>query len=81
MAFDRTAYMRDYMRKRRAAGKHRRPVYPWRKVIYSADCDADGNCPVCKIDYGECACPGPTMEGLDYRWIYGELYARLSTSK
>jgi hypothetical protein len=49
----------------------------WRKVIFAADCDEDGNCPVCAIDYGECECPGPTQEDeYDYTTIDGELYAR-----
>lgn len=39
----------------------------WQRVIFSADCDEDGDCPVCGIDYAECACPGPTMDGYEYR--------------
>jgi hypothetical protein len=38
----------------------------FKRVIFSADCDEDGNCPVCKIDYAECGCPGPTMDGHQY---------------
>ena len=48
----------------------------WRKVVYAAECDEFGNCPICDIDYSECDCPGPTMDECEYRWIDGELYAR-----
>jgi hypothetical protein len=48
----------------------------WRKVVFAADCDADGNCPTCGIDYADCGCPGPTMDDHEYREIDGELYAR-----
>ena len=45
----------------------------WQKVIYSSDCDEDGNCPVCDIDYGECSCPGPHMElEFEYRKVDGD---------
>ena len=54
---------------------------PWRRVIFSADCDELGNCPVCKIDYAECDCPGPTMhDEYEYRTIKGVLYARIPKS-
>jgi hypothetical protein len=45
-------------------------------VVYAADCGEDGNCPVCKVDYADCACPGPTMEEYEYRWEGGVLWAR-----
>jgi hypothetical protein len=46
-------------------------------VVFAVQCDEDGNCPVCGIDYAECACPGPTMEDeYDYKWIMGILYAK-----
>jgi hypothetical protein len=49
----------------------------WQKVVFSADCDEYGDCPICCIDYSECPCPGPTMEEeYEYRVINGELYAR-----
>jgi hypothetical protein len=48
----------------------------WMAVVFSADCDEDGNCPACGIDYAECPCPGPTMEGYEYREINGVLFAR-----
>lgn len=35
---------------------------PWKKVVFSSDCDEDGNCPLCQIDYADCGCPGPTQE-------------------
>lgn len=49
----------------------------WRRVVFSADCDEDGNCPVCGIDFAECDCPGPTMENYEYKEINGVMYARL----
>jgi hypothetical protein len=49
---------------------------PWQKVVFAADCDEDGNCPVCGIEYADCDCPGPTMDGYDYVERQGELYAR-----
>ena len=52
---------------------------PWRRVVFTADCDEDGNCPVCGIDYGECDRPGPTMDEMEYREIdacYGHAPAR-----
>lgn len=36
----------------------------WVKVVFAADCDEDGNCPVCDIDYADCKCPGPTQDDL-----------------
>jgi hypothetical protein len=48
----------------------------WRPVVFSADCDEDGNCPVCGIDYAECSCPGPTMDEYDYKEKGGQLLAR-----
>jgi hypothetical protein len=50
----------------------------WRRVTFAADCDEDGNCPVCGIDYADCDCPGPTQDGFDYRERDGELWARKS---
>lgn len=35
---------------------------PWRRVVFSGECDADGNCPICEIDFADCDCPGPTQE-------------------
>lgn len=48
----------------------------WRRVVYSADCDEDGNRPVCELDFGDCECPGPTMEGFEYLEVEGILWAR-----
>jgi hypothetical protein len=40
----------------------------WQAVIFSGDCDEEGNCPLCLIDYADCPCPGPTMdEEYEYR--------------
>lgn len=41
-----------------SAGSHSE----WLRVIHSCECDEEGNCPVCGIDYAECPCPGPTQE-------------------
>jgi len=49
----------------------------WIPVVYGADCDEWGNCPVCKtIDFADCECPGPTQDGWEYRWRRGILEAR-----
>lgn len=38
----------------------------WKRVVHFADCDEDGNCPVCGIDFADCGCPGPTQDGYQY---------------
>jgi len=38
----------------------------YREVVHAADCDADGNCPWCKVDFAECPCPGPTSEDTEF---------------
>ncbi|MEY4402165.1 MAG: hypothetical protein RIR91_200 [Verrucomicrobiota bacterium] len=49
----------------------------WRKVVFSHECDEEGNCPRCGIDYTECGCPGPTQDGMEYQWRKdGSLWAR-----
>ena len=48
----------------------------WVPVVFAADCDEEGNCPVCGIDYAECGCPGPTQDGYEYEEIGGAMYAR-----
>jgi len=49
----------------------------WQRVVFAAECDTDGNCPVCGVDYSVCPCPGPTMEDeYDYREVNGVLWAR-----
>jgi len=49
---------------------------PWKLVVFSADCEDDGSCPMCGIDYAECPCPGPTMDGWEYKEVDGVLWAR-----
>lgn len=49
---------------------------PWKQVVFSSDCDEDGNCPNCGIDYGECECFGPTQDDVEYKEVDGVLYAR-----
>lgn len=46
----------------------------FRPVQFAGDCDADGNCPVCGIDYAECECPGPTEDGVVYADTGSGLY-------
>lgn len=48
----------------------------WKLVCYSADCDEEGICPKCGLDYAESECPGPTQDGMEYEWRNGELWAR-----
>lgn len=54
----------------------------WKRVVHTADCDhdVDGDyyqCPNCGVEYGECECPGPTMDDeLDYQIRDGISYAR-----
>lgn len=46
-------------------------------MVFAAECDELGNCPVCGIDYADCPCPGPTMEEeYEYRVVRGVLMAR-----
>jgi hypothetical protein len=52
----------------------------WKVVVFAADCDEDGNCPACGIDYSDCDCPGPTMDDHEYKEINGVLYARRSNT-
>jgi site-specific DNA-cytosine methylase len=49
---------------------------PPEPVVFSADCDDDGNCPKCGGDFGECHCLGPTQDGVEYVEIDGELMGR-----
>jgi hypothetical protein len=51
----------------------------WKRVVFSADCDEDGNCPRCGIDYADCNCPGPTQDEMEYREVRGVLWAREKT--
>lgn len=48
----------------------------WVPVIFSSECNEDGNCPHCEIDYTECGHPGPTQDEYEYEEINGALYAR-----
>ena len=48
----------------------------WTRVVFSSECDEEGDCPFCHMDYSECPCPGPTQDGMDYEWFDGVLYAR-----
>lgn len=50
----------------------------WKRVVFSAECDEFGNCPVCKdIDFADCDCPGPTQDDeFEYEERDGILMAR-----
>ena len=50
----------------------------WQRVMFTAECDPDGNgwCAVRDIDPCECDCLGPTEDGVEYQEIDGVLYGR-----
>ncbi len=52
----------------------------WTLVVCIADCtrneDDDLICPQCGDEYGDCECPGPTMDEYEYKEENGKLYAR-----
>lgn len=49
----------------------------WRPVVFVNEIDRDGNCPLCKVDYAECPCPGPTQDDeFEYAEFRGVLMAR-----
>jgi hypothetical protein len=48
----------------------------WVPVVFSSDCDEDGNCP-CGVDYAEeCQMPGPTQDDYEYDEIDGVMVGR-----
>ena len=54
-----------------------KPTSEWQPVVMSCECDEEGNCPFCGIDYADCPCPGPTQEEeFEYQTFDGVLYAR-----
>lgn len=56
----------------------------WKRVSFAADCtgsdwwdeEAGSLCSICGEDYVECECPGPTMDGYEYKEIDGVMYGR-----
>ena len=48
----------------------------WKTVVHSCECDEDGNCPNCEIDFAECDCPGPTQDGYEYEERPEGMFAR-----
>lgn len=56
----------------------RPPAAPegWTKVVYAVELGEFDECPQCGDDYTVCPCPGPTMDGWEYRYFDGVLYAR-----
>lgn len=53
----------------------------WKRIMFSADCDEDGNCPECWIDFADCGCFGPTQDGVEYEEFNGVLYGRMADSE
>lgn len=56
-------------------------VGEWQRVVHAADCTpcrqcGELVCPACSEHYGDCECPGPTQDGLEYRYDAGVLFAR-----
>lgn len=49
---------------------------PWKRVVFAHAVGPFDECPQCGEDYTECPCPGPTMDGWEYRWHEGYLQAR-----
>ena len=50
----------------------------WKRVVHSCECDEDGNCPECGIDYSDCGCFRPTQDGVEYEEFNGILYGRVA---
>lgn len=53
----------------------------WKRVVFSFEFGADGICPNCKYQDGECQCPGPHSEtedgeAFDFKTIKGVMHAR-----
>jgi DNA (cytosine-5)-methyltransferase 1 len=49
----------------------------WSEVSWSADCDDDGECSICGLDYVDgCHCPGPTEDWVEYEELDGVLIGR-----
>ena len=51
----------------------------WTRVTFAHECDDEGSCPHCLVAYGDCPCPGPTDDEMDYCWIDGVMHARRPT--
>lgn len=47
----------------------------WLPVMFAGDC-IDDICPVCNIDYADCAHPGPTQDGIEYKEFKCGLFGR-----
>ena len=49
----------------------------WQRVSFAGDCDEDGFCALCGLEYAEeCECPGPTMDDHEYTERNGILFGR-----
>lgn len=52
----------------------------WILVVCIGDCteneDGDFICPQCGYEFGDCPCPGPTMDEYEYKEEGGKLWAR-----
>lgn len=54
----------------------------WKRVVFSAECDDDGNCPVCETDFADCGCPGPTQEDeFEYIEVKGALWPQFAVGQ
>lgn len=55
----------------------------WKKVMFAAECDPDGDgwCRVRDCDPAECDCFGPTQDDVEYKEIKGVLYGRWENAK
>lgn len=50
---------------------------PWKRVVFAHELGPEDVCPVCLENYSDgCSCPGPTMDGWEYRVHKGVLEAR-----
>lgn len=53
----------------------------WVRVSFAGDCDEDGFCAICGLEYAEeCQCPGPTMDEYEYIERNGILFGRPVTN-
>lgn len=53
------------------------PTPIWRQVVHACECNDDGMCPYCGIEFADCGCPGPMMDDVyEYRVIGGVMCAR-----
>jgi len=44
------------------------------RVVFACECNEDGDCPECGLDFGECDCIGPTEDDVNYIVIDDVMY-------